>query len=98
MERTPSGESVLFLRDDRHGNCTPVPDSGSVPDPLGKGGRMGVFDNNEGNTSSGGFSDVTGGSSASADSNAAPADFSDVSGGSSSTAPAAGQTYTVKSG
>ena len=59
---------------------------------------MGVFDNKEGNTSSGGFSDVTGGSSASADSNAAPADFSDVSGGSSSTAPAAGQTYTVKSG
>jgi nucleoid-associated protein YgaU len=59
---------------------------------------MGVFDNKEGNASSGGFSDVTGGGSASADSNAAPADFSDVTSGSSSTAPAAAQTYTVKSG
>lgn len=57
---------------------------------------MGVFDNKDENTSSGGFSDVTGGSSA--DSSAAPADFSDVSGGHSSTAPAAAQTYTVKSG
>jgi nucleoid-associated protein YgaU len=59
---------------------------------------MGVFDNKEGNASSGSFSDVTGGGSASQDSSAAPADFSDVSGGHSSTAPAESQTYTVKSG
>jgi nucleoid-associated protein YgaU len=59
---------------------------------------MGVFDKKDENTSSGSFSDVTGGGSASADSNAAPADFSDVSGGHSSAAPAAAQTYTVKSG
>jgi nucleoid-associated protein YgaU len=59
---------------------------------------MGASDDKDQNTSSGGFSDVTGGGSASSDSSAAPADFSDVSGGHSSTAPAAAQTYTVKSG
>ena len=59
---------------------------------------MGVFDDKQGDTKSGGFSDVTADSSASAEANAPLADFSDVTGGSSSTAPAADQTYTVKSG
>lgn len=59
---------------------------------------MGVFDNKEGDTKSGGFSDVTSSSSASAGASNAPADFSDVTSGSSSTAPASAQTYTVKSG
>jgi nucleoid-associated protein YgaU len=58
---------------------------------------MGVFDNKEGNASSGSFSDVNAGSSASK-SGSAPADFSDVTGGASSNAPAAAETYTVKSG
>ncbi len=59
---------------------------------------MGIFDKKEENITSGGFSDVTAGSSGTPDSDAAPADFSDVSGGHSSAAPAAEQTYTVKSG
>lgn len=59
---------------------------------------MGVFDDKQSDTKSGGFSDVTGDSSASADANAPTADFSDVTGGSSATAPAEDQTYTVKSG
>jgi nucleoid-associated protein YgaU len=59
---------------------------------------MGVFDNKDDAAKSSGFSDVTGGGSAAADSSAAPADFSDVSSGHSSTAPDAAQTYTVKSG
>lgn len=59
---------------------------------------MGIFDKKEENASSGSFSDVKGGGSASADSNAAPADFSDVDSGHSAAAPAAADTYTVKSG
>lgn len=59
---------------------------------------MGIFDNKKDDTTSGGFSDVTADSSASADPNAPLADFSDVTGGSSSTAAAGDQTYTVKSG
>ena len=58
---------------------------------------MGVFDDTQGDTKSGGFSDVTADSSASGEANA-PADFSDVTSGSSSTAAANDQTYTVKSG
>lgn len=59
---------------------------------------MGVFDNKDDATKSGGFSDVSADSSASTQGSSAPADFSDVTAGSSSTAPAASSTYTVKSG
>ncbi|HUQ48415.1 MAG TPA: LysM peptidoglycan-binding domain-containing protein [Gemmatimonadaceae bacterium] len=59
---------------------------------------MGIFDNKDENTSSGSFSDVKGGGSASTGSTAEPADFSDVESGHSGTAPAATETYTVKSG
>ncbi len=59
---------------------------------------MGIFDDLKGDTKSGGFSDVTADSSASAEANAPMADFSDVTGGSSATESAAADSYTVKSG
>ena len=61
---------------------------------------MGVFDNKDDATKSGGFSDVSADTSSSMAGNSAPADFSDVSSGASSNAPeaASDQTYTVKSG
>ena len=60
---------------------------------------MGIFDKKDENTSSGNFSDVKGGGSATPG-REAPADFSDVTGGHSTSAPdmAQGETYTVKSG
>ena len=59
---------------------------------------MGVFDNKEGDTKSGGFSDVTAHGSASTDANAPLADFSDVTAGASTTESASQGSYTVKSG
>jgi len=55
---------------------------------------MGIFDKKADNPAD--FSDTNTGPTGA--SGPGSADFSDVSGGASSTAPAAGQTYTVKSG